>query len=216
MGNGRKDCGCEDSKKGKDCGCGNRKNHKDHKGRKDKSCCEVIEDQALLWNDHVWYTTRFLVAAVNDLGEKDTDVEELLDNQIKIGANFGELFGKAAGDKLTELLVEHILIAAEIVEAAIAGDEERVIELQEVWSENGRQIAKFYSKQICTTKFKKLAVLWQNHLDSTALELISLIAENYSGNARILRSVLEHMREWSHYLSKSICKSFKECCDKKH
>jgi hypothetical protein len=182
-----------------------------NKNKKDKNCPQVIEDQAILWNDHIWYTTRFLVAAVNTLGELQTDVKELLQNQIDIGANFAQLFGVKAGDKLAKLLVEHILIAADIVNAVLAGDSAKVAELQVAWSANGRQIAKFYSKKVCTTKYKKLAKMWQEHLDATTVELVTLVDQDYEANAEALDAVLEHMQMWSHYLSKSICRSFGEC-----
>lgn len=167
-------------------------------------------EQALLWNNHVWYTTRFLVAAVNSLGETAVDTSELLANQSDIGSNFGVYFGTTKGGQLTVLLKEHILIAADIVAAVLAGDMQKTEELLVKWAANGKDVAKFYYKALDGTKLSDLETMWQAHLDSTAEELMTLVSKNYEANAVALDVVLEHMTMWSQYLSERMCKTTRD------
>ena len=71
-----------------------------------------------LWSDHVVYTRLFIVDAAAGSKDKDATTQRLLQNQTDIGNAVAGFYGRAAGDKLTALLKDHILIAANIVAAA--------------------------------------------------------------------------------------------------
>ncbi|HEY7574140.1 MAG TPA: acetylglutamate kinase, partial [Thermoanaerobaculia bacterium] len=75
-----------------------------------------------LWDDHVFWTRLYIVSALGDLPDKAATTERLLRNQTDIGNAIQPFYGEAAGTKLTALLRDHILIAADIVGAAKAGN----------------------------------------------------------------------------------------------
>src|SRR5438067_12378686 len=75
-----------------------------------------------LWEDHVTWTRLYIVSAVAGLPDRDATTQRLLQNQTDIGNAVADLYGADAGNKLTALLRDHILIAANIVAAAKAGD----------------------------------------------------------------------------------------------
>ena len=75
-----------------------------------------------LWSDHVIWTREYIVAAVAGTPDADAAAGRLLKNQEDIGAAIAGYYGEAAGDRLTELLKEHILIAVDLVAAAKSGD----------------------------------------------------------------------------------------------
>src|SRR5881396_292768 len=79
-----------------------------------------------LWEDHVTWTRLFIVSAAAGLPDKDATTQRLLQNQTDIGNAVAELYAADAGNKLTALLRDHILIAANIVAAAKAGDNAKV------------------------------------------------------------------------------------------
>ena len=78
-----------------------------------------------LWSDHVIWTREYIVAAVAGTPDADAAAVRLLKNQEDIGAAVAGFYGQAAGDRLTELLKEHILIAVDLVAAAKSGDRPR-------------------------------------------------------------------------------------------
>jgi hypothetical protein len=83
-------------------------------------------DMRKLWEDHVTWTRLYIVSAAAGLPDAKVTAERLLDNQRDIGNAVAEFCGKAAGDKLTALLRDHILTAADLVTAAKAGDQAKV------------------------------------------------------------------------------------------
>src|SRR5207302_10382776 len=75
-----------------------------------------------LWADHVIWTRQYIVAAVAGTPDAEAAAGRLLRNQEDIGNAIVPLYGAAAGKELTRLLKEHILIAVDLVAAAVKGD----------------------------------------------------------------------------------------------
>jgi hypothetical protein len=96
-----------------------------------------------LWEDHVTYTRLFIVSAAAGLPDKDATTQRLLQNQTDIGNAVAEFYGRDAGNKLTALLRDHILIAADIVTAAKAGDNAKVASSNKRWRDNAAEISTF-------------------------------------------------------------------------
>src|SRR5438552_17150693 len=86
-----------------------------------------------LWIDHVAWTRLFIVSAAAGLPDKDATTKRLLQNQTDIGHAVAQYYGTTAGDKLTSLLRDHILIAADLVGAAKAGNSAAVGSLNNKW-----------------------------------------------------------------------------------
>src|SRR5438105_11068747 len=83
-------------------------------------------DMRKLWEDHVTWTRLFIVSVAGNLGDTKATTDRLLQNQADIGNAIVPFYGRAAGDKLTSLLRDHILIAADLVGAAKANDTAKV------------------------------------------------------------------------------------------
>ena len=69
------------------------------------------QDMRKLWSDHVFWTRDYIVAAVAGTPDQQAAADRLIRNQEDIGNAMAAYYGKPAGDKLTGLLKEHILIA---------------------------------------------------------------------------------------------------------
>src|SRR5205085_11472773 len=96
-----------------------------------------------LWEDHVTWTRLFIVDAAAGSADKDVTTQRLLQNQTDIGNAVVDFYGRDAGNKLTALLRDHILIAANIVTAAKAGDNAKVTSENKRWRDNATDIANF-------------------------------------------------------------------------
>ena len=75
-----------------------------------------------LWVDHVTWTRLFIVSFAADLPDLQATTDRLLQNQTDIGDAVKPFYGKAAGNQLTDLLTQHILTAAQVLDA---GQEQR-------------------------------------------------------------------------------------------
>jgi len=96
-----------------------------------------------LWSDHVIWTREYIVAAVAGTPDADAAAGRLLRNQEDIGAAIVPYYGQAAGDALTELLKQHILIAVDLVAAAKSGDNDAFATHDARWTANIGEIARF-------------------------------------------------------------------------
>src|SRR5215203_4626941 len=73
-----------------------------------------------LWEDHITWTRLFIVSASADLPDRQATTERLLRNQADIGKAIKPFYGRAGGERLSALLTEHILVAADVLAAAKA------------------------------------------------------------------------------------------------
>src|SRR5687768_2432559 len=114
---------------------------------KPKKIDPLVFQQAVrkLWEDHVTWTRVYIIAALADLPEADTAAQRLLQNQVDIGNAIKPFYGDQAGDQLTALLKEHILIAVDLLAAAKAGDTAKFEDANKHWYKNADEIAAFLS-----------------------------------------------------------------------
>src|SRR5438552_13270067 len=83
---------------------------------------KLRSDMRKLWEDHITWTRLYIVSVAAGLGDKDQTAQRLLQNQVDIGNAIKPFYGEDAGNKLTALLKEHILGAADLLAAAKASD----------------------------------------------------------------------------------------------
>src|SRR6476660_454334 len=96
-----------------------------------------------LWSDHVIWTRQYIVAAVAGTPDTDTAAGRLLKNQEDIGTAIAGFYGDAAGQKLTDLLKAHIMIAVDLIAAAKSGDKAAFATHDASWTANADEIAGF-------------------------------------------------------------------------
>src|SRR5881394_1321238 len=138
-----------------------------------------------LWEDHVTWTRLFIVSAAAGLPDKDATTQRLLQNQTDIGNAVAEFYGRDAGNKLTALLRDHILIAANIVTAAKAGDNAKVTSENKRWHDNATDLAKFLHG--ANPKHWPEAALQSAlfaHLDQTLDEASNQLKGNYAASLK--------------------------------
>jgi len=162
-----------------------------------------------LWEDHVTWTRLFIVSAAAGLPDKDATTQRLLQNQTDIGNAVAEFYGRDAGNKLTALLKDHILIAANIVTAAKAGDNAKVASENKRWRDNATDIAKFLSganpKNWPTATLQNAMFM---HLDQTLDEATHQLKGDYAASIKDYDRVVEHILGMADVLSDGIIKQF--------
>ena len=96
-----------------------------------------------LWEDHVTWTRNVILCLADSLPGADQAVKRLLKNQDDIGNAIKPVYGEAAGNKLTALLHDHIVIAADVVKTAKAGDNAALDAANKKWFANADEIFGF-------------------------------------------------------------------------
>src|SRR5512136_492358 len=104
-----------------------------------------------LWEDHVTWTRLAIVDVASGAADTGPTVQRLLQNQVDIGNAVKPFYGDAAGNALTALLTTHIVLAANILVDAKAGDATGVNENVTAWYANANDISAFLNSANPTT-----------------------------------------------------------------
>ncbi len=162
-----------------------------------------------LWSDHVAYTRLFIVSAAAGAKDKDATAQRLLQNQTDIGNAVAEFYGRDAGNKLTALLKDHILIAASIVTAAKAGDNAKVTSENKRWHDNAADLAKFlHGANPKNWPEATLQSALNTHLDQTLSEASNELKGNYAASMKDYDGAMSHMLMVADTLTNGIVAQF--------
>ncbi len=162
-----------------------------------------------LWEDHVTWTRLYIISAAADLPDKDLTAQRLLQNQVDIGNAVKPFYGDDAGNKLTALLKDHILDAADLIAAAKAGDKARVDAASAKWYANADDIATFLST--ANPKSWPLADMkmgMKMHLDLTLQEAVDRLGGKYAADIADYDKVHEHILGLADLLSTGLISQF--------
>jgi len=141
------------------------------------------QDMRKLWEDHITWTRLAIISLTTDSPDTPATVGRLLRNQADIGNAIKPFYGKAAGTKLTALLREHILIAADLIGAAKTGDQEAVASQQARWQANADKIAAFLSSANPRSwKPAEMRAMMRSHLRLTTNEAVARLTKNWAAD----------------------------------
>jgi len=161
-----------------------------------------------LWEEHIVYTRNFIISSVGGLEDTGKIAERLLRNQDDIGNAIKPVYGEEAGNKLAALLREHILIAADIVKAAKAGDSEGVAKGEKKWIGNADDIAVFLSGANPNWPVQTLKDMLYKHLAFTTTEVVSRLKKDWPADIEAYDKGHAHMLMFADMLTEGIVKQF--------
>jgi hypothetical protein len=164
-----------------------------------------------LWEDHITWTRLVIVGVIGDLPAADLEesVKRLLQNQVDIGNAIKPFYGAEAGDQLTELLTDHILIAAEILQAAEDGNRAALNDAIARWYANADDIAVFLnSLNPKHWPLEEMKAMMKEHLDLTLEEAVTYLDGDYEASIAAYDKVHLQALEMADMLSEGIIKQF--------
>ena len=162
-----------------------------------------------LWEDHIMWTRLFIVSTAADLPDNSATTNRLLQNQVDIGNAIKPYYGNEAGDQLTALLRDHILIAADLVKAAKANNSTGVTNANTRWVANADQIAGFLSKANPKNwPEPEMRMMMHDHLTLTTEEATARLKGNYGADIAAYDKVHEQILKMADMLSMGIVQQF--------
>ena len=170
---------------------------------------ELRMDMRKLWEDHITWTRLAIISLTTNSPDTEATVGRLLQNQTDIGDAVKPFYGNAAGDQLTALLKQHILIAADLIAAAQAGDGAKLADEQARWVANADQIAAaLHSLNPRNWSLAEMQEMMHRHLDLTTQEVVARLHGNWSADVAAYDKVHLEILEMSDMLSDGIVKQF--------
>lgn len=162
-----------------------------------------------LWIDHVLWTSNYITSATTASAEDQKQVlTRLLKNQEDIGNSVKPVYGVKAGNMLTDLLKEHIVIAGKIVDAAKSGNEASVNQLNKEWYRNADEIATFLSDANPYLKTEDLKNLLYTHLEMVTSDLSSSLAKDWNARIVSIDKGVSHIILMADTISAGVVKQF--------
>jgi hypothetical protein len=161
-----------------------------------------------LWVDHVIWTRQYVVSALNSHPDAEAAAGRLLKNQEDIGNAVAGFYGPEAGAGLTDLLKQHIMIAVDLVDAAIKGDQERFASEDKRWDENAAQIAHFLGEANPYWPEKDVQDLINLHLVLTRREVVARLNKSWKEDVSAFDDILTEILTLADTLSAGIMQQF--------
>ena len=161
-----------------------------------------------LWEDHVTWTRNYIVNALAGLDDAGAVAQRLLKNQDDIGAAIAPYYGEAAGQKLAQLLRDHILIAADVVAAAKAGNGEQLSSAQQKCQSNADDIAAFLSGANPHWGKPETRSMLRQHLSFTTNEVVSRLKKDWAADIKAYDDGHVHMLMFADTLADGIARQF--------
>jgi hypothetical protein len=162
-----------------------------------------------LWEDHITWTRLFIVSASDSLPDTPATTRRLLRNQDDIGDAIKPFYGRAAGERLTELLQEHITVAADLLAGAKAGDQAAVERHSDAWYRNANQIADFlHAANPGHWPRGEMRSMMRDHLDLTLAEAVAHLERDHRGDIRAYDRIHRQILKMADMLSDGIAAQF--------
>jgi hypothetical protein len=161
-----------------------------------------------LWSDHVIWTRDYIIAAVAGAPDADAAAGRLLANQEDIGAAIAGFYGKDAGDRLTALLKEHILIAVDLVAAAKSGDQAAFATHDARWTRNIETIAGFLASANPNWKESDVLDLLALHLKLTKDETVARISRDWAADVKAFDDIFTEIMVLSDAIHEGLAAQF--------
>jgi hypothetical protein len=165
----------------------------------------------VLWEDHIAWTRLAIISLAVDLPDTDSTVERLLQNQVDIGDAVKPFYGDAAGEQLTALLKDHIILAAELITAAKTGDSAAVEAAKAAWYVNGDEIGAFLSAANSERwSDAEMKSMMRDHLDLTLNEAVHYLTGDYRASVADYNEIHGQILHMADMLSEGIVAQFPE------
>lgn len=161
-----------------------------------------------LWADHVIWTRQYVVGAIGNTADLGAATTRLLKNQEDIGGAIVPFYGAEAGQALTELLKQHILIAVDLVEAAKAGDDVRFAAEDAKWTRNAEEIGGLLSGANPNWSASDVADLLSLHLSLTKQEAVARLQQDWAEDIEVFDQIFTEILTLADVLSDGIVKQF--------
>lgn len=161
-----------------------------------------------LWEEHVAWTRMTIISLTFKLPDVDFVIARLLHNATDMGNMIRLLYGDAAADKYASLIKDHLLFAADLVKASLAGNAQAAMNAERKWYANADDIAVFLSSVNKFLPKEKVREMFYRHLDLTKQEAVFMMNMNYQKDIQVYDEIEKQAREMADTISAAMVKLY--------
>lgn len=152
--------------------------------RFNSSCISEQEDwlkssMRLVWEQHVYWTRLTIISIVFNLPDVNFTTARLLQNATDMGNLLRPFYGNNIAEKYSNLIRDHLVIAAELVKSAKANDQNAATDAERRWYENGAEISEFLSTINPYISKREFQRMFFEHLALTKMEAVFILQNDF-------------------------------------
>lgn len=159
-----------------------------------------------LWEDHITWTRVVIIGILNELPGTSVYINRLLQNYEDMEDALAPYYGEDA-EVLGDLIKDHLVIAAEILQAAKAG--QPLDDLIASWYANAHDIAVQMNEM--NPQFwplEETEQMWTDHLDATLAEAVAHLTGDFAGEVAAYDEVHDLALEMADFFSDGVMQQF--------
>jgi hypothetical protein len=175
-----------------------------------KSVLKLNNDFRIFWEEHVFWTRLFIISLIEGLPDLDATTKRLLQNPMDFEDLLRPYYGKAKAAKAGKLLREHLLLAAQLVSAAKAGNSKVADEAEKKWYKNADDIANYLSSINPYWSKKELKDMLYEHLALTKQEAVERLSKDYTTEIAVFDKIEQQALKMADTFTEGIVKQFSD------
>jgi len=162
----------------------------------------------LLWEQHVVWTRLTIVSMVFGLPDVDLVTNRLLRNPKDFEALLKPLYGDRIASRFADLFTNHLVIAAELVRAAKAGDTRAAADAEKRWYTNADEIAAFLGSINPYWSVQQWRTMLREHLALTKSEAVNMLTGKYAEGINVFDQIEKQALEMADVMTNGIVQQF--------
>ncbi|MCJ7445004.1 MAG: hypothetical protein MUO26_10840 [Methanotrichaceae archaeon] len=163
-----------------------------------------------LWQEHIFWTRMAIMTIIQNSGDKDPVIARLLRNYEDMAETVQPYLGNESAKNYGDLIEEHLIIAAELVETAKDGNETALEDVNSRWFKNADEIASFENKTIPVLTLEMREAMWHEHLNLTKNQTQQLLAKDFNASIDTFDRIEEQSNMMADSLAEGIIQQFPE------
>ncbi len=172
------------------------------------ACNRLRERFRLLWEQHVYWTRLVIIAIAAGAPDLEATTRRLLRNASDMARPFARFYGPDVAAKLAALVRDHLVIAAELVNAAKAGNKQAAADAERRWYANATDIVRFLNGINRFWPVDRMRAMWFEHLDLTKAEAVARLSGDYAHDIEIFDRVEKQALMMADEFAAGICRQF--------
>ena len=162
----------------------------------------------LVWEQHVYWTRMTINSIAFDLPDVNAVTARLLRNATDMGNLLKPFYGNRIAAKFSNLIRAHLVIAAELVKAAKAGNQKAAADAERRWYENGEEISEFLSRINPFISEEEFEEMFFEHLALTKQEAVLILQKNFQSSIAVFDKIEAEALQMADTIALAIVKQF--------
>jgi LysM repeat protein len=169
---------------------------------------DLVNFFRMLWEQHITWTSNVMDAIIFELPLQEQVTQRLLRNAQDFANALMPFYGEEAAQAFADLFTQHITIAAEVIQAAKAGDTDALTETNTRWYQNADQIAAFLANINPNWSEEDWSAMLEEHLNLLSQRVNDMVMQNYEEAVNIYDDIQLQALEMADMMAEGIYMQF--------